>query len=86
MSLRSRLSSLYENLLHKPRAEKNLDDELRSSIDFLAEEKTAKGMNREQALRDARIELGGVEQTKERIREARLGYFLEAIWPIRSLC
>lgn len=79
MSLWSRLSSLYGNLLRRASAEKDLDDELRASLNILVEEKIVKGMSPGEALREARIELGGVEQTKERVREARIGHFLETI-------
>src|SRR5205807_1672564 len=33
-----------------------------------------------QARRSARIELGGVEQVKEQVREARAGHLLDSFW------
>jgi predicted permease len=80
MSLLTRVTSLYRNLLRKPRVETDLNEELRASLDFIAEEKIAAGMSPQQARREARIELGGLEQTKERVREARVGASLERIW------
>jgi len=38
------------------------------------------GVTREEARRRARIELGGVEQTKEECRDARGVRFLETLW------
>jgi hypothetical protein len=57
-----------------------LDDEVRSYAALLADEKIQAGMTNEQARRNARIELGGIEQTKEQVREVRAGHLLESFW------
>jgi putative ABC transport system permease protein len=54
-----------------------LDDELRSSVEVLTEEKMKDGYSRSAARRQALIELGGVEQVKEEVRAIRAGRFLE---------
>ncbi len=46
---------------------------------MLAEEKTKAGVTPEEARRAARIELGGVEQVKELVREARVGAWLDTL-------
>jgi predicted permease len=69
--------SLFRNLLRKYTVEQALDDELRSSVEILAEEKMKEGLPRSVALRQALIELGGVEQVKEEVRAIRVGSFLE---------
>jgi len=63
--------------LRKHTVEQALDDELRSSVEILTEEKMKGGLSRSVALRQALIELGGVEQVKEEIRAIRVGSFLE---------
>jgi predicted permease len=57
--------------MFRRKAEQELDDELRASIDLLAEEHVGRGVEAREALRLARIELGGVEQIKEEVRAAR---------------
>jgi hypothetical protein len=80
MSLLPRLKSLSRNLFRRNRAEQELDDEVRSYAALLADEKIQAGMTNEQARRNARIELGGIEQTKEQVREVRAGHLLESFW------
>ena len=72
-----RIMSLFRNLLHKRTIEQALDDELQSSVEILAQEKMKDGLSRSVALRQALIELGGVEQVKEEVRAIRVGRFLE---------
>ena len=52
-------------------ADQELDDELRDHLERKTEEYLAKGMAPEEARRRARLELGGIEQTKEKCRSAR---------------
>src|SRR6266513_3163722 len=60
-----RILSLFRNLLRKRAVEQALDDELRSSVEVLAQEKIRGGVSQSAARREALIELGGVEQVKE---------------------
>jgi predicted permease len=48
-----------------------LDDELRDHLDRKTEEYVAQGMTQEAAHRRVRLDLGGIEQTKEKCRDAR---------------
>jgi len=72
-----RMLSLFRNLLCKHTVEQALDHELRSSVELLMEEKMKDGLSRSVALRQALIELGGVEQVKEEVRAIRVGNSLE---------
>src|SRR5436190_7747856 len=59
------------SLFHRRQADQELDDELRDHLKRKIEEYVAQGMTQEEAHRHARIDLGGVEQTKEKCRDAR---------------
>jgi putative ABC transport system permease protein len=80
MPLISRLTSLWRNLLHKERVEQEFTEEIQAYLDMLIEAKIMEGLNPQEARRAALIELGGMEQVKERVREVRMGYFLETMW------
>jgi predicted permease len=77
MSLITRLASLKRNLFQRKRAESDLDAELRSYADLLADENRTSGASADEARRNAEIEFGGLEQVKENVREARAGHLLE---------
>jgi len=51
--------------------EREMDAELRFHIESYAEDLIRGGVPREEALRRARVEFGGLEQTKEQCRDAR---------------
>jgi predicted permease len=76
MSLLSRLDSLRRNFLTRPRVERDLDDELRAHLDQLTAEKSRSGMGHTEARRAACVELGGLEQVKEEVRQVRTGRIL----------
>ncbi len=59
------------SLFRWAQADQELDDELRDHVERRTEEYIAKGMTQEEARRRARIDLDGIEQTKEKCREAR---------------
>jgi predicted permease len=75
--MRRRIVSLLRNLLRKQAVEQALDDELRSSVELLTQEKINDGLSPSEARRQALLELGGVEQVKEEVRVIRVGRFLE---------
>src|SRR5579872_5564202 len=80
LPMSKRILSLFRNLFRKRAIEQALDDELRSSVEVLTQEKMKDGVSRSVARREAFIELGGFEQVKEQIREVRAGRFLETLW------
>ena len=55
------------------------EQELHCHLQMLTEENIRAGLSPEEALRSARIELGGTEQVKEQVRENRLGHGLQAV-------
>jgi predicted permease len=75
----ARLASLWRNLRHRDRVERELDDEMRATLDLLIDEEVAKGAAPAEARRRAMIELGGIEPVKTRVREVRMGVRLEAL-------
>src|SRR5215472_12496605 len=62
-----RLRSLFRSV----QADQELDDELCDHLEQKTEEYVAQGMAQEEARRRARLDLEGVEQTKEKCRDAR---------------
>ncbi len=79
MPLPARLASLWRDLFQKARVDSEIDEEVRAYARMLEEEKLGSGMTAEEARRAAAIEVGGVEQVKERVRDARLGTFLGTV-------
>jgi putative ABC transport system permease protein len=79
MRLLSYAKSFFRFLLHRQRIDADLDDEVRSTVELLAEEKIKSGMPRDEALRAARIEVGGVEQVEEEVRSRRAGAWLDTL-------
>ena len=79
MPFASRMKSLVRNLLRGQRVEAELDDELREYVEMLTEDKAAGGAARAEARREALIELGGLEQVKEEVREVRTGSLASSV-------
>ena len=59
------------SLFRWAQADQELDDELRDHLERKTEEYVAQGMTEEEAHRLARLDLAGIEQTKEKCRDAR---------------
>ena len=76
----SRIRALCRNLFRRTAVEQELSDELAQAFEFLVQTKVRDGTSTSEARRLAAIELGGVEQLKEEIREVRAGYDLEALF------
>jgi predicted permease len=79
MPLFVKARSLLRNLFSRRRAEVDLDQEVRAHLELLAEENIRAGMPPSEAERAARIELGGIEQVKEQVREEGLGNWLHSV-------
>ena len=69
-SLRSFLHRIAA-LFTKPRANRDLDAEMQSHLALHIEDNLRAGMTPQQARREALLKLGGLEQTKESVRERR---------------
>ena len=90
MALLPRIASLWRNLSDKESVDRELNEELRAHVDLLTEKKIGEGLKPEEARRAALIEVGGIEQVKERVREVRTGRPLEDLsqdlrYALRSL-
>jgi predicted permease len=77
-------------LFRREEVERELDDELRFHVEREAEKHKANGVPEEEALRRARLAFGGVEQMKEKSRDARGLSALETVrqdlrYALRSL-
>src|SRR5947208_9058177 len=59
------------SLFRWAQADHELEEELRDHLDRKSEEYVAQGMRQEEAHRRARLDLDGIEQTKEKCRDAR---------------
>jgi predicted permease len=75
----NRIRSAVRNLANSTKQSRDLDEEIRAYVELLTEEKMAKGMDPEQARREARIEAGGIEQVKENVRSGRAGAWLDVL-------
>ncbi len=70
------LTALLRNLFSRSRVERDLDDELRAYLGQLMDEKRRAGLSEAEARRAAQMELGGLEQVKEEVRQIRSGQIL----------
>jgi len=76
----SRLKAALRALLRRTQVERVLDEELRYHIEGQTEQNIRLGMAPEEARTAARKAFGGVEQAKERSRDARGVRLLEELW------
>jgi putative ABC transport system permease protein len=79
MALLRNLVDGLRGLFRKEQVEREMDEELREYLDAAVREKMCGGMSREDALRTARIEMGGVENVKEKVRAAGWETFVEGL-------
>jgi macrolide transport system ATP-binding/permease protein len=79
MPLFVKVRSFLRNLFLSRRGEVDLDQEVHSHLEMLIEENIRAGMPPKEAQRAARIELGGIEQVKEQVREKRIGNWLHSV-------
>jgi putative ABC transport system permease protein len=79
MRIRAKFGALRRALFGRERLEADLDEELRAYVDELTERKVRAGVAPAAARRAALIESGGVEQLKERVRDARVGHWLDTV-------
>src|SRR5499426_563936 len=74
------LKTKLRALLRKSEMERELDEELRRHIEQQTEQNIRLGMSPEEARCDALKAFGGVEQAKERSRDARGVRWIEELW------
>src|SRR5262245_7911244 len=76
----SKLRTRLRALLRRSEMERELDDELRYHIEQQTEQNLRLGMSPEEARYAARKAFGGLEQAKERSRDARGLRLVEELW------
>jgi putative ABC transport system permease protein len=79
MLLLVKIQNFLRNLFLSRRVEVDLDKEVHAHLEMLIAENIRAGMSPEEAQRAARIELGGIEQVKEQVREERSGQWLQSV-------
>jgi putative ABC transport system permease protein len=79
MPLYVKVRSFLRNLIFSRRVDGDLDQEVHAHLEMLTEENIRAGMPPKDAQRAARIELDGIEQVKEQVREERLGNWLHSV-------
>ncbi|HEV1995100.1 MAG TPA: ABC transporter permease, partial [Candidatus Acidoferrum sp.] len=80
MSLLRNLAGGLRGLFRKEQVEREMDEELRGYLDAAVNEKIRRGMSREEALRAARIEMGGAESVKEQVRAVSWESLVGTLW------
>ena len=77
MTLLHRLASIVRWIFRRNQAERDLNDELQTFVDMAAADEIRDGATGAEARRRAAVQLGGMEQAKERVRGARHGAWLD---------
>ena len=80
MSLASRFTAAFRNFFRRQQLERQLDDEVRSYVDMLTDERVAAGMSPSEARRTALADSGGIEPIKQAVRDHRAGARAELLW------
>ena len=74
------LSSGLRSLFRTRQVDRELDEEVRAYLEMAVEEKMKRGVSREQALREVRLEQGDLDVTREIVRSAGWESFVETTW------
>ncbi|HET6470186.1 MAG TPA: ABC transporter permease, partial [Geminicoccaceae bacterium] len=79
MPILPRLRGVLRSLAGRGPVQRDLDADISACLEMLVDEKMAAGMSPGEARRQARLELGGVEQVKEAVRAVRPAALLDTI-------
>ena len=74
------LTAGLRSLLRKEQVDQDLDEELTGFLEMATEEKITRGMSREDARREVRLEMGSPDVAKEIVREAGWESLVETSW------
>src|SRR5262245_66082039 len=74
-----RFISVLRRVFRRNVVEKELDDEMQAYLQQDIDARIARGMTPDDARRKALVDFGGREQTKERVRDARTGAWLDVV-------
>ncbi len=75
----SRATTLIRVFFHRKQVEEELNAELEAFQGMLVDRHLERGLSMEEARRAARLELEGMEQVKEQVREVRVGTTIESV-------
>ena len=73
-----RLASIVRWIVRRDRAERDLSEELQTFVEMAAADHVRDGATPDEARRLAMLQVGGLEQTKERVRTGRHGGWIDA--------
>jgi len=79
MSWGARIASWTQAMLGRSQMESEMDAELRFHMEAYADDLVREGVPRQEAMRRARLEFGGLDRAKEECREARGVTFVERL-------
>ena len=77
--MRERIAAVFMSLFGRRRLEREMDDEMRFHLDMEIERLTGQGLSPALARTEALRRFGGVEKTKDDVRDASLAGVLEAL-------
>jgi putative ABC transport system permease protein len=75
----SRFYEFCRNIFSRKRVERELNEEIQSYVELMAAEKQRCGIAPEEAARQARRDLEGLEHVKERVRDVRIGVSMDTL-------
>ena len=73
------LRALWNNVFRRNQLDDDLDEELIAYAELVSADKVRSGMSPEEACRTTRVEMGGVEQIRQKVREIRVGVSLDTL-------
>jgi putative ABC transport system permease protein len=74
------LGSLARHLRRRRHIEQDLDEEVRAHLELLVDQRRGTGLDEAAARRAGLLELGGIGQVKDAVRDVRRGVWLEQVW------
>lgn len=75
-----RLGRRWNELWHGARLDREAQEELTHHLELEVAERVRAGVDPSNALRQTRLELGDVEEVRERLREGRAGFWLDSLF------
>lgn len=75
----SRLRALWNNVFRRKQLDRDFDEELRAYEELVSAERVKAGVDPEEAHRNARREMGGVQQVIQNVRDVRAGVWLDRL-------
>jgi len=75
----SRLRALWNNVFRRKQLDSDFDEELQAYVELVSAERVQAGVDSEEAHRDVRREMGGVQQVIQNVRDVRAGVWLDRL-------